>query len=190
MIVFLDIWKLNKEQNTKNKKAKFKDSTVNTPLWDLGARDSPHLCFLPPGQLKIPHLPWRDREGNGEGRFSGCRWALTFAVHYGFLVPNRSWKARASQRPRTPSALWFGHSGGHFTQMCASWQRRLPRACRLAGCNMLYLGLHLRPYGPSAAAPYRGPPAARRGPDGADDTCAGPSDSALLGTWCAENGRL
>ena len=84
----------------------------------------------------------------------------------------------------------IGRSGGRFTQMCASWQRRLPRACRLAGCNMLYLGLHLRPYGPSAAAPYRGPPAATRGPDGADDTCAGPSDSALLETWCAENGRL
>lgn len=130
------------------------------------------------------------REGNEESKFSGCCSALTFAIHYGFLVPNWSWKAKPTRRPRTPSALWFGHSGGHFAQMCASRQLRLPQACRLAGCNMLYLGLHLRPYGPSAAAPYRGSPAARRGPDGADGTCAGPSDSTLLWTWCAENGTL
>lgn len=153
-----------------------------------------HGYFLPPGfstasSNSLPDLggPRADKE---KRKFSGCGFGTDACdaawlrgprpVLEGQTVP----EAKNTFCPLSLAQRWPLRS-----------DVRLPAAPRPPGlqtgcCNMLYLGLHLRPDAPSAAAPHRGLPAARRRADGADGTCVGPSDSTLLGTRCAENGRL
>lgn len=152
-------------------------------IWHI---TSIYLCFLSPA------LP--DSVGLRAGREESVFWPLLQHWHLQFRMASRSPPGpgrpdhAGGQEHLLPSD--FGTAGAPSLRCVPPGSYSSLGACKLACCNMLYLGLHLRPYGPSAALPYRGLPAARRGPDGTDDTYVRPSDSTLLGTWCAENGRL
>lgn len=160
------------------------------------------------------------RADRGEYIFSTvseCCLGMTFAVQDGVLVSNRSWKCGASWEPRTPSALWFGHSSGHFTQMYASQQSFLPQGLQTGMQQYALPGATPETIWTLSCCTIQGLPAERRGPDGGDNTCVSPSDQllhhpgptcrtprtrwsrqylhepgslTLLGPWCEENGRL
>ena len=144
---------------------------------------SPDFCLLSPDLGGL-------RAGREKSKFSGCRLGTDICDSVWLLGPRPVLEgqtipeAKNTFCPLILAQRWPLHSDVCLPAVFP------PQGPRTGTLQYALPGATPETIWTFSCRTIQGPPAAPRGPDGTDDTCVRPSDSTLLGTWCAENGRL